>query len=54
MRFLYYTFLGWFSFFSVMIIILFIIFKGDENKADLEKENTKILSARLKIIEEKL
>jgi hypothetical protein len=43
-----------FPFCSVMIIISFIVFKGDENKTNLAKEKTKILNARLKAIEEKL
>lgn len=37
-----------------MIKILYISFKRDQNKTDLDKGKTKILNNRLKVIQEKL
>lgn len=40
--------------FSVMIAILYILFKRDQDKTDLEKEKTGKLDARMKVISKRL
>jgi hypothetical protein len=40
--------------FSIIITILYILFRRDQNKTDLEKEETEKLHAGLKAIEERL